>query len=152
MHSFFFLNSSSGANLTKVNHAIMLHSLYTETAQEYHASETQAIGRIKRYGQQRLVHVWRILANDSVDTKIYEERVKVSPLSPPSPPSPFPYHKFVWTKNNGNRECVFVLHCVFFHFFKIFLLMLFYSKINLRFYLCFLFYTKKKKKKMYVLY
>eukprot|EP00026_Physarum_polycephalum_P000576 Phypoly_transcript_00577.p1 GENE.Phypoly_transcript_00577~~Phypoly_transcript_00577.p1 ORF type:complete len:1459 (+),score=393.26 Phypoly_transcript_00577:191-4378(+) len=68
--------SSSGANLTKINHAILLHSLYTETHQEFQASETQAIGRIKRYGQQNLVHIWRMLAKDTMDTKIYDERVK----------------------------------------------------------------------------
>jgi len=67
---------ASGANLTKINHAILVHTLYTETAQEYFASETQAIGRIKRYGQERLVHIWRILAKDTMDTKIYEERTK----------------------------------------------------------------------------
>lgn len=63
--------------MTKINHAILLHSLYTETQQEFNASETQAIGRIKRYGQQRLVNIWRILAKDTMDTKIYDERVKV---------------------------------------------------------------------------
>ena len=45
--------SASRANLTTANHAIFVHPLLTNTAQEYIASETQAIGRIRRYGQQR---------------------------------------------------------------------------------------------------
>ncbi len=33
--------------MTKVNHAILVHALFTESQQEFVASETQAIGRIK---------------------------------------------------------------------------------------------------------
>ncbi|ABO95686.1 predicted protein [Ostreococcus lucimarinus CCE9901] len=66
--------SASGANLTTANHAIFVHPLLTNTAQEYIASETQAIGRIRRYGQQREVRIWRFIARDSVDSEILSQR------------------------------------------------------------------------------
>ena len=34
----------------------------------------KAIGRIRRYGQTRKVHVWRYLANDTIDMEIYNDR------------------------------------------------------------------------------
>ena len=34
----------------------------------------QAIGRIRRYGQTRKVHVWRYLAKDTIDMEIYNDR------------------------------------------------------------------------------
>jgi SNF2 family DNA or RNA helicase len=42
--------------------------------QEYDAHETQAIGRIRRFGQSKKVHVWRFLARNTIDTKIFDER------------------------------------------------------------------------------
>ncbi|KAG8774484.1 hypothetical protein FRC12_001960 [Ceratobasidium sp. 428] len=67
--------SASGANLTTANHAIFLSPLLTPSAHIYDACETQAIGRVRRYGQTKLVHVWRFLTVDSIDTEIYEDRV-----------------------------------------------------------------------------
>jgi hypothetical protein len=45
--------SASGANLTTCNHAIFVHALFSDSLQKYVASETQAIGRIRRYGQNK---------------------------------------------------------------------------------------------------
>ncbi|CAE6523404.1 unnamed protein product [Rhizoctonia solani] len=67
--------SASGANLTIANHAIFLSPLLTPSPHIYEAAETQAIGRVRRYGQTKLVHVWRFLTRDSIDTEIYEDRV-----------------------------------------------------------------------------
>ncbi|KAF8759594.1 C-5 cytosine-specific DNA methylase [Rhizoctonia solani] len=67
--------SASGANLTIANHAIFLSPLLTLSPHIYEAAETQAIGRVRRYGQTKLVHVWRFLTKDSIDTEIYEDRV-----------------------------------------------------------------------------
>ena len=36
--------------------------------------ETQAIGRVRRYGQQKTVHVYRFLVDNSMDTRIYDRR------------------------------------------------------------------------------
>lgn len=51
--------SSAGVNLTTCNHAIFVHPLLADTQQQYEAYETQAIGRIRRYGQTKTVHIWR---------------------------------------------------------------------------------------------
>jgi SNF2 family DNA or RNA helicase len=68
--------SASGANLTTANHAIFIHPLLTETQQEYEACETQAVGRVCRYGQERDVTIWRFLVTESMDTAIYQQRVE----------------------------------------------------------------------------
>ena len=36
--------------------------------------ETQAIGRVRRYGQRKIVHLYRFLVDDSIDIKIYKRR------------------------------------------------------------------------------
>lgn len=66
--------SASGANLTSANHAIFVHPLLTATQYEYVASETQAIGRIRRYGQTKVVKVWRFIVRDSIDAEIVKQR------------------------------------------------------------------------------
>ena len=43
--------------------------------QAYDARETQAIGRIRRYGQTKHVHIYRFLTLDSIDETIYRERI-----------------------------------------------------------------------------
>lgn len=65
---------SAGLNLTNLNHAIFVHPLLADSKVEYDAYETQAIGRIRRYGQEKTVHVWRFLAQNTIDTEIYQER------------------------------------------------------------------------------
>lgn len=69
---------SAGLNLTNLNHAVFVHPLLATTQEEYNAYETQAIGRLRRYGQKKTVHVWRFLAKDTIDTKIIAQR---SPFS-----------------------------------------------------------------------
>ena len=68
--------SASGANLTSANHAIFLSPLLAPSAEIYHACETQAIGRIVRYGQTKQVRVWRFETANTIDADIYEERRK----------------------------------------------------------------------------
>ena len=70
--------SASGANLTTANHAIFVHPLLTMSQHEYFASETQAIGRIRRYGQSREVNTWRFIVSDSIDSDIYEARTNAT--------------------------------------------------------------------------
>jgi SNF2 family DNA or RNA helicase len=65
---------SAGLNLTNLNHAIFVHPLLANNQQEYDAHETQAIGRIRRFGQMKTVHVWRFLARNTIDTKIFDQR------------------------------------------------------------------------------
>ena len=66
--------SASGANLTSASHAIFLSPLLTPTQEIYDACETQAIGRVRRYGQTREVQIYRFLTTDTIDTEIYEVR------------------------------------------------------------------------------
>jgi SNF2 family DNA or RNA helicase len=66
--------SASGANLTNANHSIFLSPLLALSKQAYDARETQAIGRIRRYGQTKHVHIYRFLTLDSVDETIFMER------------------------------------------------------------------------------
>ena len=65
---------SAGLNLTKLNHAIFVHPLLADSQQEYVAYETQAIGRIRRFGQSKTVHIHRFLVKDTIDTQIYHQR------------------------------------------------------------------------------
>lgn len=66
--------TAAGANLTVANHVIFLSPLATVNYQQYSAAETQAIGRVRRYGQKRHVHIWRFAVLDTIDVEIYEER------------------------------------------------------------------------------
>ncbi|EPQ56257.1 hypothetical protein GLOTRDRAFT_115584 [Gloeophyllum trabeum ATCC 11539] len=66
--------SASGANLTGANHAIFLSPLLGPSQDWYTSRETQAIGRIRRYGQQNHVNVWRFLSTNTIDEEIYEQR------------------------------------------------------------------------------
>ena len=69
--------SASGANLTNANHAIFLSPLLTESKETYIANETQAIGRVRRYGQTKTVHIYRFFSMNTIDVEIYEQRTGV---------------------------------------------------------------------------
>lgn len=40
----------------------------------YESSETQAIGRARRYGQQKVVHIYRFFSLKTIDVDILEHR------------------------------------------------------------------------------
>lgn len=67
-------SSASGANLTNANYAFFVSPLFLPTADKFKACETQAIGRLRRYGQTKKVHVIRMLTVDTIDTQIYGYR------------------------------------------------------------------------------
>ncbi|KAF9466118.1 hypothetical protein BDZ94DRAFT_1188147 [Collybia nuda] len=66
--------SASGANLTCANHAIFLSPLLAPSKEIYKACETQAVGRLVRYGQTNHVNVWKFLTMNTIDEEIYEQR------------------------------------------------------------------------------
>jgi len=66
--------SASGANLTSANHAIFLSPLLAQSQEIYTACETQAVGRLVRYGQTKHVMVWKFLTLSTIDEEIYEQR------------------------------------------------------------------------------
>lgn len=68
--------TASGANLTCANHAIFLSPLLSPTQEIYDATMTQAIGRLRRYGQKQKVNIYHFLAGDTIDMEIYQERTE----------------------------------------------------------------------------
>lgn len=74
--------SAAGSNLTTANHAIFVGPLFTNTLMNYRAVETQAIGRIRRYGQDRKVHIHRLLALDTIDVTMFQARRKECEAKP----------------------------------------------------------------------
>ena len=50
--------------------------MLAESQEHYTACETQAIGRIRRYGQEKTVRIWRFIVDDTIDAKIFQERHK----------------------------------------------------------------------------
>lgn len=66
--------SASGANLTGANHAIFLSPLLAPSQEIYEACETQAVGRLRRYGQTKLVKIYRFISMNTIDVQIYEDR------------------------------------------------------------------------------
>jgi SNF2 family DNA or RNA helicase len=66
--------SASGANLTGANHAVFLSPLLAPSQEIYDACETQAIGRLRRFGQRKHVYVYRFLTENTIDVEIFEER------------------------------------------------------------------------------
>ncbi|KAL7418749.1 DNA (cytosine-5-)-methyltransferase dmt5 [Cryptotrichosporon argae] len=69
-------SSAAGSNLTTANHAVFLGPLLVDSLHKYRQAETQAIGRVRRYGQSKTVHIHRLLALDTIDVAIYNERTK----------------------------------------------------------------------------
>lgn len=61
-------------NLQCANHVIFLAPLSVPSQHEYEAGMTQAIGRARRFGQARDVHVYHMLARETVDVNIVQDR------------------------------------------------------------------------------
>ena len=66
--------SAAGANLTQANHTIFFHPIHAPTLHQYRSIDTQSVGRTRRYGQNKTVHVWRLLAISTIDDVIFRER------------------------------------------------------------------------------
>lgn len=62
----------AGANLTAANHVFFAHPLLQSGSRSPSDIETQAIGRARRFGQNRTVNVWRFLTKMTVDEKLEE--------------------------------------------------------------------------------
>lgn len=71
--------SAAGANLTVANHAFFISPLLTDTVPQYNAQMTQAIGRIRRYGQHKKVKVYHLLTADTQDVMQYVKMTKTNP-------------------------------------------------------------------------
>ncbi|GLA58790.1 hypothetical protein AtubIFM54640_008897 [Aspergillus tubingensis] len=65
---------AAGLNLQSANHVIFLSPMNAETQYDYESAMTQAIGRSRRYGQRRHVHVYHLLAKHTIDVNIFQQR------------------------------------------------------------------------------
>lgn len=73
---------SSGINLQAARHIIIVHPYCTPTATSQEsisrsqmlAYEAQAIGRVRRYPQQKPVHIYRFFAADTIEEELYAGR------------------------------------------------------------------------------
>ncbi|PWY93181.1 hypothetical protein BO94DRAFT_573354 [Aspergillus sclerotioniger CBS 115572] len=65
---------AAGLNLQGANHIIFLSPMLTNTQYDYEAAMTQAIGRSRRYGQTRHVHIYHLLVKNTIDVNIFQDR------------------------------------------------------------------------------
>ncbi len=64
-------SAASGANLQMANHVLFAHPMNAVNVDKAIAYELQAIGRIRRLGQERKeIHVWRFVTQDTVEWDI----------------------------------------------------------------------------------
>lgn len=61
-------------NLQAINHVIFLSPLILPEQSDWESGMTQAIGRVRRYGQKRDVHIYHLLSKDTADVIIFKER------------------------------------------------------------------------------
>jgi len=68
--------AASGTNLFIANHVIFVHPMLCNNSEEARRYELQAIGRVRRFGQTKKVHIHRYVTADTIE----EELVKrISP-------------------------------------------------------------------------
>lgn len=60
-------DSASGTNMTHASNVVLVHPMVAASKEEQHAYEAQAIGRVRRWGQQRRVQVWRMVMEGTVE-------------------------------------------------------------------------------------
>ncbi|CAJ2509459.1 Uu.00g144850.m01.CDS01 [Anthostomella pinea] len=71
--------SAAGANLVNANHIIFVAPLLSKTQYEYDSAMTQAIARVRRYGQEKTektVYIYHMIAQRTIDVDILEHRHK----------------------------------------------------------------------------
>ncbi|KAK5129398.1 hypothetical protein LTR08_003285 [Meristemomyces frigidus] len=66
--------TAAGSNLQNANHVLFLSPLLKIDQYEYDSTMAQAVGRVRRHGQKKDIHVYRIVALDTIDVDILEHR------------------------------------------------------------------------------
>ncbi|KAJ5262375.1 hypothetical protein N7524_007680 [Penicillium chrysogenum] len=64
---------AAGLNLQCANHVIFLSPYFTTSHHDYDSGMTQAIGRARRFGQEREVHVYHLLVKNTHDVNIFQK-------------------------------------------------------------------------------
>ncbi|KAL4749268.1 hypothetical protein BDW72DRAFT_194991 [Aspergillus terricola var. indicus] len=65
---------AAGLNLQCANHVIFLSPFLAQTQYDYDSAMMQAVGRSRRYGQTRHVHIYHLLATMTIDVNVFQER------------------------------------------------------------------------------
>merc|ERR1712187_455117 len=65
--------SPSGMTLTCANHVFLMHPMVAESATLAAGYERQAIGRIRRPGQTKIVHIWRFVTSGTVEEQLLQQ-------------------------------------------------------------------------------
>ena len=66
--------TAAGSNLQAANHVIFLSPLLRDSQYGYDSTMAQAIGRVRRHGQQKRISVYRVCALHTIDVDILEHR------------------------------------------------------------------------------
>ncbi|KAI5287479.1 hypothetical protein KEM52_001567, partial [Ascosphaera acerosa] len=66
--------TAAGLNLQIANHIIFVSPLHAATRYDYLSGMTQAVGRARRYGQEKHVHIYHFLTLNTIEVNIFEER------------------------------------------------------------------------------
>lgn len=61
-------------NLQNANHVIFLSPALTRTQYDYESTMTQTIGRCRRFGQKKRVHVYHFVALETIDVNVLQHR------------------------------------------------------------------------------
>ncbi|KAF2027883.1 hypothetical protein EK21DRAFT_70985 [Setomelanomma holmii] len=68
--------AAAGVNLINANHIIFISPLFAKTQYDYDSAMAQAIARSRRYGQEKKVHIYHVMAERTIDVDIMEHRHK----------------------------------------------------------------------------
>ena len=60
----------AGANLTAANHVMFAHPLLRHDGRSPADIEVQAVGRVRRFGQNRTVHVWHFMIQNTIEEQL----------------------------------------------------------------------------------
>lgn len=66
--------SRNNRNLQNANHIIFYAPLVARSQYDYESGMAQAIGRCRRYGQQKHVHIYHLLTLKTIEVNIFEQR------------------------------------------------------------------------------
>lgn len=93
--------------MVNANHVIFLAPLLTKMQYEYDSAMAQAIARCRRYGHNKTVHIYHVIAQRTIDVDILEHRHKrvdgiTTSRSPMKMPEALPTKEK--TKLNRNKE------------------------------------------------
>lgn len=82
--------------MTNANHVIFVSPFLTESQQTYDQAMTQAMGRARRYGQSKPVHIYNFLSLKTIDVDTLQLRSgKVLTEDVAPPPEFLPFESFV---------------------------------------------------------